>query len=405
MGRIIGITHRVKRTAKGEARPTMVAISDREEVKTHKLETEQDELDFVLGRWAARWRKIKESEDLSGFLPHHIRRDKKTKESKQVPASYDGLRAGDMVVMTFGGSGDRLAFAIKRKLDKIGGRILRIAPFRLKEKRTGKKDEDHILLAHLFMTETAEFQKMSDRDMELIETREAYFTRQEAMKARIGCEQRLRQRLIGKIFLSEEGGYPEETVEDEYDRLKASDAVLQALIAEEAAREAKMKKAVRKLLVWPNLFEPIKGVGEVIAARLIVAIGDIRRFETAAKLKKYCGVHVLDDGRFARRRNNELANWNNEARQAFYLLGDQFNRRPDSVWGKKLREYKAKFREKYPGPIKVKNAEGKEVTKYSDIHVHKMAMWRTLTKFTEWLFAEWRRLESEKVSEDIKKAA
>lgn len=399
-GRRIGIVHRVKRTKEGEARPTKVAIA----VSTGKMEnlelkTEQDELDFVLGFYPVSWRAVNRYDDISQLAEHHIRRDKITKNPKMIPKEFGGLKSGDAVLMIFGGSGDRLAFAINRRLKKIGGRILRITPYHLKEKRINEKDYDHELLVHLYEDEPGLFQEMSDRDMDLVFVREAYFARQEAMKARIGCEQRLRQRFIGKIFLSEEGGFPEGNIEDEFDRVKASDSILNALIEEEKAREAEMKKAVKKLPVWGNLFERIEGVGEAIAARLISSVGDIRRFETKHKFKKYCGVHVLPDGRFARRRNNEIANWKDDARQALYLLGDQFNRRPDSVWGKKLREYKAKLRIVHPRQIEVNKK-----TKYSDGHIHKMAIWRTLTRFAEWLFKEWTRLEKEEKKE-IKKAA
>ncbi len=228
--------------------------------------------------------------------------------------------------------------------------------------------------------------------MDLIRVREAYFARTEAMKARIGCEQRLRQRFIGRVFLTE-NMYPEGRLEDEYDSLKANDKILQALLQEERRREAELKQAVRRLTVWEEIFEPLEGVGEMIAARLVVAIGDIRRFKTDAQLKKFCGVHVLPDGKFVRRRSGEVANWHPEARQALYLLGDQFNRRPESVWGKKLREYKRRFREKYPEPVETPGAGGRKVKKYTDGHIHKMATWRTITKFVEWLHHEWSRLE------------
>lgn len=401
MKRTIGITHRVKRTVDGEARPTLMAIKEEGGLKReYKLAEEQDELDFILGRFPSKWRAVKDGEDLSGFLSWHIKRDKKTKEPQQVPAEYDGLKQGDTVVICLGGSGDRLAFAAYRRLKNIGGKVTRITPFLLKESRGDeKKDKDHILLIKLFAENSEIFQEMVDRDLDLICVRESFFARQDAMKARIACGLRLRQRFIGQIFLTKEGGYPEGNLEDEYDKAEANDSVYQALFQENARRDMELKKAVRKLAIWQRIFESIEGVGEIIATGLIVAIGDIRRFQNDAKLKKFCGVHVLEDGRFPRRRNNEIANWKPEARQALYLLGDQFNRRPDSIWGQKLREYKAKFRVKYPEPIKGENGK----LKYTNAHIHKMAIWRTLTKFVEWLFKEWKRAEAEE--KENKKAA
>lgn len=123
-----------------------------------------------------------------------------------------------------------------------------------------------------------------------------------------------------------------------------------------------------------------------------------------AKLAAFCGVHVLRGGKyqdvppeksFPRRRGGALANWNTLARQALYLLGDQFNRRPDSPWGQRLIAAKARLRAIHPEPVVVKKngPDDKGTKRYTDGHIHKMAIWRTLTRFVSWLFREWRRLE------------
>src|SRR3989344_3975380 len=117
--RFIGIQHRVKFSVEGEARPTRVAILEDGNVVTHELPEEQDELDFVLGRFPVRFRDIEPNEDLSGFLAHqikyrkvredekpadfpeiHIRRnlEEKTIEvATKVPSVFDGVRADHTV--------------------------------------------------------------------------------------------------------------------------------------------------------------------------------------------------------------------------------------------------------------------------------------------------------------------
>ncbi|MCH7883428.1 hypothetical protein IIA95_03370, partial [Patescibacteria group bacterium] len=134
-------------------------------------------------------------------------------------------------------------------------------------------------------------------------------------------------------------------------------------------------------------------------APLISEICDIRRFATAAKLKAFCGVHVLPDGRFPRQRKGEETGWEDQ-RQALVLLGKQFNYRPNSFWGKKLLEIKRGFRRRHPEVVIV-NAK----KRYTDGHILKMALWRTLTKFVEWLFREWWRLEREHQRKTDKTAA
>ena len=90
------------------------------------------------------------------------------------------------------------------------------------------------------------------------------------------------------------------------------------------------------------------------------------------------------------------------------------------MWGKKLLEYKEKFRKTHPlvEVYVTKTVGGKTVrevmgsydpsetrpkhlksatmkTRYTNIHIHKMAYWRTATKFAEWLYKEWWALEEE----------
>jgi hypothetical protein len=84
-----------------------------------------------------------------------------------------------------------------------------------------------------------------------------------------------------------------------------------------------------------------------------------------------------------------VANWSPNSRQALYLLGDQFNRRPDSEWGSKLLRYKRNLREKHPEVVVGENG----AKKYTDGHILKMALWRARSRFAEWLWKKWTALE------------
>jgi hypothetical protein len=363
MGRTIGVRHRVKRTAEGESRPTQVAIlMQKGKVKLLDLPDEDAELQFVLG-------------DFKG----------------------EGVRKGDTVAMVLGGSGDYLAFALSRRAQEIGARVMRVPSFTLKKHRaTEKKDDDASELARLATEMPEVFYPVTDRDLSLVLVRETFTARTDAMKARIACEQRLRQRLIGNIFCSSDGLVPEGGVEKAFAERKASDAILQALLKEESDRERDLAKAVEKLDVFQKVFEPVVGCGPKIAARIIASVVDIRRFETEPKFKKFCGVHCLDDGSFARRRAGQVANWHPDCRQALYLIAEQFNRRPDSEWGMKLREYKKKLRLAHPEVVLTE----KNKKRYTDGHIHKMALWRTATKFAEYIYMAWWDLEREVAREE-----
>lgn len=416
-GRIIGIRHRIKLSKDGEALPTQVVIRDGENVRVIELETETDELDFAWGRCPTGYRTLEPGEDISKVPQHHrkerklkadepietfpqemLRRDPDNKKvvyvTTKVPTDYDGLRKGDRVAMTLGGSGNCFAYALANRGQQIGASVYRIAPNKLKLGREArgvtKKDDDAGLLVTLLTEQFGDFYLVRERDKHLIRATELWRRRVDAMKNRMACEQRLRQRAIGIRFF--DNLYKEGTIEDSFAGLKANDQIFMGIVADEKRCERELVKAIEQLDIFISLFADITGVGPMIAARLIVPIGDIRRFATPAKLKAFCGAHVLPDGRFPRRRNNEVANWSPEARQALFLLADQFNRRPDSEWGQKLIEYKKKLRLAHP---EVEIVGGKK--RYTDGHIHKMASWKTASKFVERLWRDWWRLEKDAV--------
>lgn len=436
MTRIIGIQHRVKRTAEGESHPTRVAILVGDECVTHELESEIQELEFVKNE----------------------------------------LRSGDTVSMVLGGSGDYFAYALARRGEEVGASVLRVPAYLLKQWRDGSdKSGDHILLAQMVHEKRSAFYPLAETDAALIRVRELWRATWEAMQARMAAQTRLRQYFIGRVFTDPNGYFPEGGIEKAFDEAKASDAIIAALEKEEAKRLRELTSALEDLDVYTQIFKPLTGAGPKIAARIISAVVDIRRFaplvdETliaesyarsdessrlgrleedwntvdreyntkyarieaiiarkrqlgkdeeakhclnvlnelrlrkklrktgnqagsgANKLAAYMGVHVLPDGTFPRRRVGQICNWHGDARQALYLLGDQFNRRPDSKWGIRLRENKAKLRLRHPEPVLVDGKNGK-VKRYTDGHIHKMALWRTLNEFVKELYEDWNELE------------
>lgn len=255
--------------------------------------------------------------------------------------------------------------------------------------------------------------------------RKAQDARISAMKARIGAEQRLLQRLIGDVFAKAADPQVSELIilEKALTEGAENDLVLAGLVKEEKAREKELETAVEALDVYQNILAKIEGLGFLITARLLCAIQDIRRFRTEAQLKRYVGTFVTNEGAFPRRRAGEVANWAGDARQALYLLSDQWNRRPGSEWGQKLLASKAGYRTKHPHPVLVEKDTGKEfpllngkwmktgsngtymiktpegpkevrgVRRYGDGHILLMARWRTAGKFVEWLWREWWKME------------
>jgi hypothetical protein len=306
----------------------------------------------------------------------------------------------------------------------------------------GRRSEitfDHYALEKLFAVSPSSFNRVASRERDLILLSEVVNRRQEAMDARMACAHRVRQRMKKAVYCVQ-GAYPEGGVKLFIEHSVANDSMLNLYMKEEAQIGAELKKLLHSLPVW-KVFEPIYGVGEFTAAPLIAAIGNIQRFPSSSNLKAYLGVHTLKlDGTkfkkgerpevgnsmFARRRKGQLSNWS-DARQALYLIADQFMiYRKNSPWGMVATEAKRRFQARCPIPeVWVKDDDGKViervqllegrceriqsgwkvtdehgvtrvikgVTKYNKSHINRMAAWRTLTKFIEWLYRAWKATE------------
>lgn len=410
MGRIIGIRHRRKRTAENEARPTQVAIVNEGKVKTYDLPDDQAEFDFVWGQFPIRHRNITPEDQISDFRPHQLKwrklednedpgsfpaerlekRGRKFYTVAKVPSEFEGLRADDTVAMTLGGSGDMLAYALTRRAEVIDATVLRLPPFQLQAERGEVcKDQDAVLIARLAAKKPELFYPSQPRDEKVILVRELYRQRITAMKSRIACEQRLRQVFVGKIFAD---GTPEVEIEKRFEEEKANDQILQNMLALENDANKRLTAAIEDLDVYNQVFAPLKGVGPQTAARVIAGVVDIRRFPTRDKFVAFCGVSSTADGKFRRFRRGEKGGCGNPAvRQGLWLIiADQANKRPDSEWGRKLREVKTGLREKHPVPIET---NGKK--RYTDGHIHKMAIWKTATKLARQIHSEWMKVETE----------
>src|SRR3989344_588888 len=192
IGRTIGIRHRVKKTAKGESRPTQVSVTQGGETTIYNLGDDNAELDFVLSRFPTKWRDTTPDDDLAKIPPHHVRWKKIKDDDKRenypahlvrkvgkarevadkIPSAWDGMRQGDTFVIGLGGSGDRFAFALANRGQQMNTFVRRIPPFILKEKRGERdKNDDATLLTEIFIAEPCLFYLVRPRDKKLIRVR------------------------------------------------------------------------------------------------------------------------------------------------------------------------------------------------------------------------------------------
>jgi len=433
---MIGIKHgQKKQIGKDQpAQPTYVCVTDEVSaaLAEYELWSDDHEMDFLLGHFPIeyaktsadtdlapfnprqiKWRKLK-AEDDEESAPLNLRREQKVQGSRKtitmvatgVPVKFDGLQKGDTALTILGGSGDYFRAALAERIYQIGGRIYQMPAYVLAE-RAGKdrdKSKDAKLLTLLFQQEPHMFYFMEEQDKHLVMVRDATYALLRIMKDRIACEQSIVQRLRSEAFQKAAGqsngesvglGCPLDCVllsdsgaAQLYEQALEEDVIYQGMMKKEVEAEKRVAKLLNGLDVYQLVFAPIKGCGTRIAMRIIAAVADIRRFPRLPSFWKFCGLHV-ENGIFPRKRKGERFPGNPLARQAFYLFAaDQCNKMPDSPGGQLLRAYKAKFRAQYPEPIVV---NGKK--RFTDSHIHKRAIWRTATKFGEYVYKSWRWVE------------
>lgn len=450
INRFVGLRPRIKQTMEGEARPTQVVVIDAKTggIKTYNLDTEEDEYDFIVhGKWPVKgkFRDVKDGEDLSHVLPHHIvKDDPKAAERKgravkpdQVPVAYDGLTEGDAVAMCLGGlSADILALSICRHGKKRGFSGFQIPSFRLKELRgEASKDDDATLLATLLRDHPEHFREISDLDQEVVDARIAATRRGDLLEIRMVLAQQSRSAFLHTAFCTEAGGVSDLGLGKALEQAEKNDIVLSAIHTQEKVLERTCAKACERLPIYTEVLSPQKGIGPLTSVVIIGTIGDILRFPSVGQFKSYCGLHVEKNGRFPRQRRGERSAWSRKLRQVCFNIGESFNKFPDGFWGARLRENKAMYQARHPHPILrevsgfkkvgVKSepvftgrefplvpgaytlkagvyhltlsdgatADVKGVQKYTPAHIQRMAVWRTVTEFAEWLYWRWTNME------------
>lgn len=406
MKRTIAIKHRIKKTAKGEDHPTLVLIKPLEgPIQNIKLEDEDAEMDFLLGRYPLRFRKATSADKMSDFPEHHLMMEefdeaehgvvpdhhkkkvgKKTYVLAKVPDITIGLQAEDTVITALGGSGDYLAFAMSKKLEMLRGgtNVMRIAQRHIKDEREKQAPdqiselppadeeedstedstqsrpkvniwEDLDILLKLYEDRPGDFYPVTLKTRQVIGSGQLLRNREQVQKTRKAVAMQVRQLGIGEIFIREDGHFPEGSIAKELKTREASDDILSAIEQREGRYDRDLAAGIENVPIYKALFEGIEGVGPVIAGSIICAIGDIHRFvrtggnlrHRAGKLKKFCGV-APQDGKLPRKTAGQTLGFNPHIRQALYKFGDQMVKRPGSTWGLRLAENKAHYLAKFP---------------------------------------------------------
>lgn len=268
----------------------------------------------------------------------------------------EGLDKDDAIYLQMGGQNDRFALSCAKQ----GCTVLRIPAFRLQ--RNGDRDEADAdekaqlakrkriaeALWHARSTQRAAYYLAEERDVAILDVSQTVRTWRLMQRTRISLHNQTLQ-LYRDLYLLRDR--KEETIEEFFLRMAAEDPDLFSMIdpdvresyiktmaqfgvteegvsAREEILARSIGKKLKKLSLYGEVFEPIHGMGPLIAGRIIAGSSDIRRFTTPWKFRAIAGYHHLEDGSRARRVAKKVFPVNALLKQGVWLWTQQIMKAP-----------------------------------------------------------------------------
>ncbi len=139
----------------------------------------------------------------------------------------------------------------------------------------------------------------------------------------------------------------------------------------------------------------IPGIADHTAAKLICLIDDVGKFSTVSKLWRYAGYGVVD-GKAEKPIAGEKRHYVARLKSEVYLVVGNFIKQQTPVYSDYYYESKADYRRKYPEPVPCEDGPQKE--KYTDMHIHLMAIRKVAKVFLQHLWILWREMEGLEIS-------
>lgn len=300
---------------------------------------------------------------------------------EQKLAFLDGVTGQDQVFLENGGAGDKFAYGCAKQ----GAKVFRINPGLLKNERQDRnlaKEESHWLIQVLATEQPERFYPLRETDLAIVELRvwtRGFYTVQQNL--RIPAELRLLGLFRDIALVTPREQITAADVEAYCQKQFLDSHVFRGLKEEEKELKKRVESILKGIELYSLVFKPIKGVGPLIAGRIIAEIGDIRRFRSEASLKAYAGYHLNGDKQVPKRKAGVASNWNPHLKQAVYAFCDQVNRRPGTSWNEML--------------AKRKELERQKDLEASKGHIHNRAMRYVGQKFLEQIFREWTAYEEQ----------
>lgn len=306
--RIIGVAHRRKQSAQGQARPTVIAVdTGRKKPKAHKIDDELGEFAFVAGLYpTGKHRDLQESDDLALYkpcpwvfrtrplteddpdqIPKHLQTTAVGKNGTKVPgiitgvpSKTDGIKAGDTIVTMTGGSGGMLTWAMAQKARELGEgtRVMIIPTGQFAKCFPDQREDDHLNLVTLFKERPELFRQATEADTDIIRLQFIFREWEQAQQARKAAQQRAHQAAIGTIFAQSTVGFDGISFAHGLNAVAAAHPSVEALATLEGDFYKDLGRLIRRFPIYANVLADVSGVGPRIAAGLLSQIGDFTRF-------------------------------------------------------------------------------------------------------------------------------
>src|SRR3989344_849382 len=417
--------------------------------KWRKVELTEDVSSIIPLHRKYRDRKKEEPEEsFAGYHPTQLEKVEKrqvgsitTKVVTEMACEFAGVSSGDIVASFLGSTGARVLAGLIHRI-KEGVTVKGITVFGFMAFAPDCPDEERASVMAKALVEKATledspFYPVFESSLPQIKMGASYDTFVETQQARIAQGNRVFASASNRTFLDPNLFNSDDSIETLAEKDMETDVVHMGLIEEEERLKKELGKLLEQIPIYVRLRERVKGAAVSILAPIIASTIAIRRFPKMGSARSFWGTG-LRDGKFMKMTTGQTLGYHPGCRQAMYQFGQQIiKKNAQEFWCSRYAENVAMNKESHPNPDLVEwvkstiageekkwvesgrkfdlvpgtfeeeKRTGKKVWSfpstgvtvgkgyflYNPGHLLKMALWRTLTEWSDWLYWFWRSFE------------
>ncbi len=159
----------------------------------------------------------------------------------------------------------------------------------------------------------------------------------------------------------------------------------------ETSYKTSMMHYINQEQIWIDFLSKIRGLGAILGANIIKSFDNCEKYDTVSALWKCCGLDVKD-GHAPKRKKGEKLTYNPNLKTLMWKIADSFikqgfykdkdgNKQP-TIYRKIYDNSKLRLREMHPEPVDTHAKTGQK-QKYTDMHIHLMAIRKMVKIFLQ----------------------